>query len=201
MEPAADADPRGKRDPRDFALWKGHKPDEPETASWPSPWGRGRPGWHLECSAMVGKYLGRGVRHPRRWSRPALPPPRERAGPVPGCRPAVRAVVDAQRDAQSRRLEDEQVGGQHDAGLRGRPAGPAGRAALLPRRLALPLGRRVLVRSAERGRVRLPAHRGLRAPRHRGRRRRVRRHARAPSSPRRWTTTWPCPPRSPCCRA
>jgi len=58
MEPAADADPRGKRDPRDFALWKGHKPDEPETASWPAPWGRGRPGWHLECSAMAGKYLG-----------------------------------------------------------------------------------------------------------------------------------------------
>ena len=58
MEPAADADPRGKRDPRDFALWKGHKPGEPETASWPSPWGRGRPGWHLECSAMAGKYLG-----------------------------------------------------------------------------------------------------------------------------------------------
>ena len=58
MEPAADADPRGKRDPRDFALWKGHKPSEPETASWPTPWGRGRPGWHLECSAMAGKYLG-----------------------------------------------------------------------------------------------------------------------------------------------
>ena len=58
MEPAADADPRGKRDPRDFALWKGHKPSEPETASWQTPWGRGRPGWHLECSAMAGKYLG-----------------------------------------------------------------------------------------------------------------------------------------------
>jgi cysteinyl-tRNA synthetase len=58
MEAAADADPRGKRDPRDFALWKGHKEGEPETASWPTPWGRGRPGWHLECSAMVGKYLG-----------------------------------------------------------------------------------------------------------------------------------------------
>ncbi|OYN92497.1 cysteine--tRNA ligase [Parenemella sanctibonifatiensis] len=58
MEPAADADPRGKRDPRDFALWKGHKESEPLTASWPSPWGRGRPGWHLECSAMAGKYLG-----------------------------------------------------------------------------------------------------------------------------------------------
>ena len=58
MEPAADADPRGKRDPRDFALWKGHKPSEPETASWRTPWGRGRPGWHLECSAMAAKYLG-----------------------------------------------------------------------------------------------------------------------------------------------
>jgi cysteinyl-tRNA synthetase len=58
MEPAGDADPRGKRDPRDFALWKGRKPDEPRTASWPTPWGRGRPGWHLECSAMAGKYLG-----------------------------------------------------------------------------------------------------------------------------------------------
>jgi cysteinyl-tRNA synthetase len=58
MEPAADADPRGKRDPRDFALWKGHKPEEPETASWSTPWGRSRPGWHLECSAMAGKYLG-----------------------------------------------------------------------------------------------------------------------------------------------
>ncbi|WP_040159457.1 cysteine--tRNA ligase [Mobilicoccus massiliensis] len=58
MEAAADADPRGKRDPRDFALWKGHKADEPETASWPTPYGRGRPGWHLECSAMARKYLG-----------------------------------------------------------------------------------------------------------------------------------------------
>ncbi len=58
MEAAADADPRGKRDPRDFALWKGHKPGEPVTASWVTPWGRGRPGWHLECSAMAGKYLG-----------------------------------------------------------------------------------------------------------------------------------------------
>jgi cysteinyl-tRNA synthetase len=58
MEAASDADPRGKRDPRDFALWKGRKESEPETASWPSPWGRGRPGWHIECSAMAGKYLG-----------------------------------------------------------------------------------------------------------------------------------------------
>jgi cysteinyl-tRNA synthetase len=47
-----------KRDPRDFALWKAHKAGEPETASWPTPWGRGRPGWHLECSAMATRYLG-----------------------------------------------------------------------------------------------------------------------------------------------
>lgn len=58
MEPAADADPRGKRDPRDFALWKGHKAEEPASASWPSPWGAGRPGWHIECSAMASRYLG-----------------------------------------------------------------------------------------------------------------------------------------------
>ena len=45
----------GKRDPRDFALWKAAKEGEP---SWPSPWGRGRPGWHIECSAMVRETLG-----------------------------------------------------------------------------------------------------------------------------------------------
>jgi len=46
-----------KRDPLDFALWKGAKPGEP---TWDSPWGPGRPGWHIECSAMAAKYLGRG---------------------------------------------------------------------------------------------------------------------------------------------
>ncbi|WP_150307980.1 cysteine--tRNA ligase [Planctomonas psychrotolerans] len=58
MEPTADSSPRGKRDPRDFALWKGRKPGEPESASWASPWGPGRPGWHIECSAMSTRYLG-----------------------------------------------------------------------------------------------------------------------------------------------
>ncbi|QQU79154.1 cysteine--tRNA ligase [Corynebacterium striatum] len=46
---------RGKRGPQDFALWKGAKPGEP---AWPTPWGKGRPGWHLECSAMSTYYLG-----------------------------------------------------------------------------------------------------------------------------------------------
>jgi cysteinyl-tRNA synthetase len=58
MQPAEDGDPRGKRDPRDFALWKGVKPAEPADAYWDSPWGRGRPGWHIECSAMARRYLG-----------------------------------------------------------------------------------------------------------------------------------------------
>jgi cysteinyl-tRNA synthetase len=56
MRPAEDAGDSGaKRDPRDFTLWKGAKPGEP---SWETPWGSGRPGWHLECSAMSTKYLG-----------------------------------------------------------------------------------------------------------------------------------------------
>ncbi|WP_061295176.1 cysteine--tRNA ligase [Herbidospora cretacea] len=56
MRAAGDTDTDSlKRDPRDFALWKGAKEGEP---TWPTPWGRGRPGWHLECSAMATKYLG-----------------------------------------------------------------------------------------------------------------------------------------------
>ena len=58
MEDAADSEPVGKKDPRDFALWKAHRDTEPVSASWESPWGRGRPGWHIECSAMATRYLG-----------------------------------------------------------------------------------------------------------------------------------------------
>ncbi len=50
-----------KRDPADFALWKFAKPGEPEDAIWDSPWGRGRPGWHIECSAMAEKHLGKTI--------------------------------------------------------------------------------------------------------------------------------------------
>ena len=53
--PADDADLTFKKDPRDFALWKAAKPGDP---SWPTPWGAGRPGWHVECSAMAHAYLG-----------------------------------------------------------------------------------------------------------------------------------------------
>jgi len=48
----------GRKAPTDFALFKAHKPEEPDTASWQSPWGRGRPGWHIECSAMTHALLG-----------------------------------------------------------------------------------------------------------------------------------------------
>jgi cysteinyl-tRNA synthetase len=56
VQPTEDPDTEGrKRDPRDFALWKAAKPGEP---AWDSPWGSGRPGWHIECSAMSERYLG-----------------------------------------------------------------------------------------------------------------------------------------------
>ena len=55
LQSAEDVENTFKRDPRDFALWKAAKPGEP---SWPTPWGDGRPGWHIECSAMAHTYLG-----------------------------------------------------------------------------------------------------------------------------------------------
>ena len=57
MAPGEEIDP-DKEDVHDFALWKGAKPGEP---CWPSPWGEGRPGWHIECSAMALRYLGDGL--------------------------------------------------------------------------------------------------------------------------------------------
>ncbi|NCW76083.1 MAG: cysteine--tRNA ligase, partial [Actinobacteria bacterium] len=55
LQSAGDSEDTFKKDPRDFALWKASKPGEP---AWPTPWGAGRPGWHLECSAMAHAYLG-----------------------------------------------------------------------------------------------------------------------------------------------
>ncbi|MDR0432088.1 MAG: cysteine--tRNA ligase [Bifidobacteriaceae bacterium] len=59
LAPAEEGEIDGdKRSPYDFALWKAPKPGEPASAAWPTPWGRGRPGWHIECSAMARRYLG-----------------------------------------------------------------------------------------------------------------------------------------------
>jgi cysteinyl-tRNA synthetase len=55
LQSVAETDETFKKDPRDFALWKAAKPGDP---AWPTPWGAGRPGWHLECSAMAKAYLG-----------------------------------------------------------------------------------------------------------------------------------------------
>jgi cysteinyl-tRNA synthetase len=58
MQSHGDGDESAKRDPRDFALWKAAKPGEPDDSAWNTPYGRGRPGWHIECSAMIRRYLG-----------------------------------------------------------------------------------------------------------------------------------------------
>ena len=134
-------DDPNKRDPLDFVLWQPSLPDEP---AWESRWGPGRPGWHIECSALALRELGRDHRHPRRRARPRLPAPRVRDGPVRvGDGQAVRAPLVPRRAGRPRRHEDVEVAGQ--PGLRRRPvqgvgpgrgaAGPAG--APLPRGLGL----------------------------------------------------------------
>ena len=176
-------------------------------ASWPTPWGRGRPGWHLECSAMVGKYLGPefdihggglDLRFPHHEN--------ELAQSTAAGRPFARYWMHNAL-AQPRRREDEQVARQLAAGLRGREAGPAVELRYYLAAVALPVDRRVLRRGARGGRVGVPPDRGLRAtapPRcsaSRAGRRRGRRRISAPSSSRRWTTTSGCPRRWRRCRA
>ena len=138
-----------KEDPRDFALWKANKPGE--DTSWESPWGRGRPGWHIECSVMAEELLGPVLRDPRRRTRPRLPAPRERDCPVACARASVREAVGAQRDAPLHRREDVEVRGQrHDDARRARPVGARDAARLLPDR-ALVEADRLLGRDADGG--------------------------------------------------
>jgi cysteinyl-tRNA synthetase len=160
MVDAEDADPRGKRDPRDFALWKGHKADEPPTASWPTPFGPGRPGWHLECSAMARKYLGDtfdihgggvDLRFPHHENEQA----QSRAA---GLGFANYWLHNAWVTLHGR--EDEQVARQLAAGQRGRQGAPPARGPLLPHGGALPLDDRVPRRVARRGRPRSSGSRG-----------------------------------------
>ena len=70
-----------KRHPADFALWKLTPPGVQRQQEWDSPWGRGFPGWHIECSAMATKYLGDALRHPHRRRRPHPRAPHQRGGP------------------------------------------------------------------------------------------------------------------------
>ena len=115
-----------KEDPRDFALWKAQKPDE--DAAWDSPWGPGRPGWHIECSAMAEKHLGPefeihgggiDLRFPHHENE--LAQSRSLGHPFA-------QHLDAQRDARARRREDVQVARQRrHAPQRARRAGAARR--------------------------------------------------------------------------
>ena len=99
-----------KRDPLDFVLWKQAKPGEPH---WSSPWGEGRPGWHIECSAMTYELLGATLRHSRRRHGPEVPASRERDRAVlRRDRRRLREPVDAQRLPQRRRREDVEVAEQ-----------------------------------------------------------------------------------------
>ena len=70
----ASEDDAKKRNPLDFALWKSAKPNE---ISWNSPWGKGRPGWHIECSVMATKHFRRYHRYSRWWTRLSIPSPRK----------------------------------------------------------------------------------------------------------------------------
>ena len=198
-----------KRDPLDFALWKGAKPGEP---AWESPWGPGRPGWHIECSAMSMKYLGRALRHPRRRAGPDLPAPRERDRPVRSRRPD-EPFANFWTENGMVNLGGEKMSKStgtlffiEDIAAERRPRGGA----LLPALDPLPEPDRVQPRAAERGGGRLPAaplaararrcleHFGLgggtRAGARRGRGTRP-----SGSSSRRWTTTSTAPRPSATC--
>ena len=181
-----------KRSPVDFALWKAAKPGEP---AWDSPWGPGRPGWHIECSAMSLDLLGDGLRPPRRRRRPRVPAPRERARPGRGRGPPVRPPLDPQRHGHGRRREDVEVARQlHHArttalDAHGGARVPAGGRCRRTTARAIELGDAELGGRGRRGR---PARRAACAgPGPRGRCRRTPRST-TPSSARsapRWTTT------------
>ncbi len=106
-----------KRYAGDFVLWK---PSPPDVVGWPSPWGRGRPGWHIECSAMVRAASRRDDRHPRRRRRPRVPASRERgrAEHLRACGQDLRALLAAQRLGRRERREDVEVARQFPARAR-----------------------------------------------------------------------------------
>ena len=145
-----DVDER-KRDPLDFALWKAAKPGEP---AWPSPWGPGRPGWHIECSAMAMRYLGESF-DLHGGGEDLIFPHHENEiaqSEAATARPFVR-VLAAQRIRQSGIGEDVEVARQyaHDPG-HGAASRPRGHSPLSPRD-ALPASPRVQRRAHRRGRA------------------------------------------------
>ena len=119
-----------KADPLDFALWKGAKPGEP---AWDSPWGPGRPGWHIECSAMSLKYLGAGFDIHGGGRDLIFPHHENEIAQSEASGQAVRPLLDAQRHAEPELREDVQERGQHpDAARHPRPSSPGGSHHRLP---------------------------------------------------------------------
>ena len=186
----------GKRDQRDFTLWKGAKPGEP---SWPTPWGRGRPGWHTECVAMCEAYLGPEFDIHAGGMDLVFPHHENEIAQAEAAGDGVRPVLAAQRLGHHGRREDEQVAGQRARDSGCAATGSARRAALLPGQRALPVDAGVLRdRAAGRGQG-LHRHRGLPAPGAQPGRRRGARASGRRSSPRPSTTTWRCRSRWPRC--
>ena len=108
-----------KRDPGDFVLWK---PSDPDIVGWPSPWGRGRPGWHIECSAMAEAHLGETI-DIHGGGVDLLFPHHENELAQSTCgarRQTLRALLVAQRPRAVRRREDVEVARQRAAHARPR---------------------------------------------------------------------------------
>ncbi len=157
-----DSDEYTKENVRDFVLWKGPKDDEP---SWDTAIGPGRPGWHLECSAMGMKLLGETFDLHSGGVDLDFPPPRERDRPERGCDgKAVRAALDAYGVPPRRGGENVEVEGEpvHGERARGRGLLPDGDAVSAPLRL-LPAAAQLHPRGSAPGGDRDPA--GRRPPR------------------------------------
>ena len=124
-ERGGNVDDPHKRDPLDFVLWQPSLPDEP---AWDSLWGPGRPGWHIECSALCLRELGTTIDLHGGGSRPDLPAPRVRGGPVRGGhRRAAGAALDAPGHGPDGRREDVEVARQPRVRVRpGRRSGTRG---------------------------------------------------------------------------
>ena len=140
-----DPDREGKKDPLDCVLWRAERPGEP---AWDSPFGRGRPGWHVECTAMAMEYLGTGFDVQGGGSDLAFPHHEMCAGEAQVVAPgqAVRPGLRPRRDGRVRRREDVEVEGQPGLRLsaaqqRRRPGGAAAHAAPPPLPLRLGVDR------------------------------------------------------------
>ncbi len=115
-ERGGDPDRKGKKHPLDCLLWQAERPGEP---AWDSELGRGRPGWHVECSAIALHHLGETLRRPGWGQRPGLPAPRDerRRGPGGARRRDLREDLRARRHGRLRGREDVEVEGQPGARL------------------------------------------------------------------------------------